>query len=54
MLGLNIHFKGVLWEIIPKLFLYPFLSGALIQCDSLGCGVLPVCALVENRVKPGN
>ena len=25
----NIHFKGVIWKIIPKLSLYPSLSGAL-------------------------
>ena len=29
MTGCSIHFKGVLWEIIPKLSLLPLLSGAL-------------------------
>ena len=24
MMGPNINFKGVIWQIIPKLFLYPF------------------------------
>ena len=26
MIGCNIHFKGALWEIIPKLSFYFFLS----------------------------
>ena len=29
MMGHNIHFKGVIWEIVPKLSFYPFLFGAL-------------------------
>ena len=32
MMSHNISFKGVLWEIAPKLSLLPFLSGALISC----------------------
>ena len=33
MMGHNIHFKGVLWKLIPKLSFYPSLYGALINAE---------------------
>ena len=30
MMGHNLRFNRVIWKIIPKLSLYPFLSGAFI------------------------
>ena len=39
MMGHNIHFKGVIWKIIPKLFLLPLLifsTGAIqISCHNI-------------------
>ena len=37
MMGHNISFKGVIWNIIPKLSLYPFLSGALLFFSVIKC-----------------
>ena len=41
MMGHNIRFKAVIWKIIPRLFLLPFISGALAKYTgpkgSIGC-----------------
>ena len=42
IMGHNIPFKEVMWKFIPKLSLYPFLSGALISRED---------KTVENIVK---
>ena len=47
MIGHNIRFKGVIWKIIPKLFLLLLLSGALWNCT--GCGLLSCILTSEGR-----
>ena len=45
-MGPNITFKGVVWQIIPKFSLLPFLSGALIIIVLKG-KILPSVSILE-------
>ena len=51
LMGHNLCFKEVIWKIIPKLSLLPFLSGALLGLR-LVCGrpTLALCSVLIPRI----
>ena len=56
MMGHKIWFYGVVWLIIPKLSIYPFLSGGLWKDNKQAkkCYVSQVCTMSQDRAKPEN